>query len=56
MPLKLERWGDKAIVVNTKTGKHYSTTPITIQKAKAQMRVLEAAEKKPSLEVGPHGR
>lgn len=48
MPLALERWGDKAIVTNTRTGKHYSTMPISIQKAKAQMRVLEAAEKKKS--------
>lgn len=36
----------KAIVVNSKTGKHYSGAPITIQKAKAQLRILEAAEKK----------
>jgi len=35
-----------AIVVNTQTGKHYSTTPIPLKKAKAQKRVLEAVEKK----------
>ena len=37
---------DKAIVVNSRTGKHYSRAPISIQNAKAQLRVLEAAEKK----------
>lgn len=45
MPFKLEHWGDKAIVTNTLTGKHYSTSPIPLKKAKAQMRVLEAATK-----------
>lgn len=46
MPFKLERWGDKAIVTNTLTGKHYSSLPIPLKNAKAQMRVLEAAVKK----------
>lgn len=36
----------KAIVVTTATGKHHSLAPIPIAKAKAQKRVLEAAEKK----------
>jgi hypothetical protein len=36
----------RAIVVNTKTGKHHSLAPIPIKKAKAQKRVLEAAMKK----------
>ena len=45
MPFALERWGDKAIVTNSKTGKHYSLAPIPLEKAKAQMRVLEAAVK-----------
>ena len=36
----------KAIVVNSKTGKHYSKKPIPIENAKAQMRVLEAAKRK----------
>jgi hypothetical protein len=36
----------KAIVVSTMTGKHHSLAPIPIKKAKAQMRVLEAAAKK----------
>ena len=52
MPYHLEMGSDghnfqgKAIVVNTKSGKHYSNVPIPIKKAKAQKRVLEAAEKK----------
>lgn len=36
----------KAIVVNTKTGHHYSKDYIPIKKAKAQLRVLKAAEQK----------
>jgi hypothetical protein len=43
MPFSLERWKDKAIVVNTQTGKHYSNSPIPIQSAKRQMRVLQQA-------------
>jgi hypothetical protein len=35
----------KGIVVNSKTGKHYSGAPIPIQKAKAQLAILERAEK-----------
>ena len=46
MPLAIERWGVKGIVINKATGKHYSTTPIPLTNAKAQMRVLEAAMKK----------
>ena len=46
MPYGLEHWGDKAIVVNTQSGKHYSTSPLPLVKAKAQMRILEAAEEK----------
>jgi hypothetical protein len=52
MPYHLELGSDgnsfkgKAIVVNTKTGRHYSLSPIPLPKAKAQMRVLQAAEKK----------
>ena len=50
MPYHLELGSDghafrgKAIVVNTQTGKHYSSSPIPLPKAKAQKRVLEAAE------------
>jgi hypothetical protein len=52
MPYHLELGSDghkfhgKAIVVNTKTGLHHSLAPIPINKAKAQMRILEAAAKK----------
>ena len=34
----------KAIVVNTLTGKHYSSSPIPMVRAKAQMRLLNAVE------------
>lgn len=44
MPYHLERYGDKAIVVTTKTGRHHSLSPIPIQNAKAQMRALYQAE------------
>jgi hypothetical protein len=52
MPTHLELGSDgksyngKAIVVNTMSGKHYSNKPIPMEKAKAQQRVLVAAEKK----------
>jgi hypothetical protein len=53
MPYHLELGSDghnfphgKAIVVNTKTGKHYSSKPISLASAKAQKRVLESVEKK----------
>jgi hypothetical protein len=52
MPYHLELGSDgssfhgKAIVVNTMTGRHYSLDPIPVKKAKAQMKVLEAAAKK----------
>jgi len=36
----------KAIVVSTMTGRHHSLSPIPLEKAKAQMRALEAAAKK----------
>ena len=32
----------KAIVVNSLTGKHHSSSPIPLVKAKAQMRLLES--------------
>lgn len=35
----------KAIVVSTMTGRHHSTEPIPMKKAKAQMRLLEQVEK-----------
>jgi len=52
MPYHLELGSDgksfrgKAIVVNTMTGRHHSTAPIPMKKAKAQMRLLEQIEKK----------
>jgi hypothetical protein len=46
MPFMLEKYGDKAIVVNTKTHRHYSTTPIPIQSAKRQMRLLQQVSEK----------
>ena len=46
MPYHLEHFGDKAIVVNTKTGKHHSISPIPLVKAQGQKRILETAEKK----------
>jgi hypothetical protein len=54
MPYHLELGSDghsfkgKAIVVNTQTGKHFSTLPIPVKRAKAQMRLLESVEKKQS--------
>lgn len=45
MPYALERWGkNKAIVVNSQTGKHFSTSPIPLATAKKQMRLLYAVE------------
>jgi hypothetical protein len=34
----------KAIVVNTMSGHHYSKDPIPVEKAKAQMRLLQGVE------------
>jgi len=48
MPYVLEKWGNKAIVTNAKTGRHYSLMPLPIERAKAQLRVLQQAEKKES--------
>ena len=50
MPFHLELGSDghsfkgKAIVVNTMTGRHHSTNPIPLEKAKKQMRLLQAVE------------
>ena len=52
MPYQLEKssgghsFHGMAIVTNSMTGRHYSAAPIPIKKAKAQKRILEAAEKK----------
>ena len=44
MPYHLEHFGDKAIVVNTKTGKHHSLSPIPLVTAEKQKRLLEGVE------------
>ena len=50
MPYHLELGSDghsfkgKAIVVNTQTGKHHSKSPIPVERAKKQMRLLQAVE------------
>jgi hypothetical protein len=38
-----------AIVVNTKTGEHKSLHPIPIEKAKAQLRVLESIHREENI-------
>lgn len=50
MPYHLELGSDghafkgKAIVVNSKTGKHFSSMPVPLANAKKQMRLLQAVE------------
>ena len=44
--VKYHSYKGKAIVVNTDSGKHYSTSPIPLAAAKAQQRILEKAEAK----------
>lgn len=44
MPYGLERWGKKAIVVNTQTGKHFSASPIPLANAEKQLRLLRGVE------------
>jgi hypothetical protein len=39
-------YGGKAIVVNTMSGRHHSTKPIPMEKAKKQKRLLEQIAKK----------
>jgi hypothetical protein len=46
MPYAIEHWNNKGIVVNTKTGKHFSNKPIAMDKAKAQLRLLESKMEK----------
>jgi len=41
---RLSKRHEKAIVVNTQTGHHFSNEPIPMKKAKAQMRLLEGVE------------
>jgi hypothetical protein len=45
MPYKLERYGDKAIVVNARSGKHYSTEPIALKSARSQMAALQGSNR-----------
>lgn len=48
MPYALEHWGNKAIVVNTQTGHHFSSHPLTLPTAKKQMSLLYMKEKQKS--------
>jgi len=48
MPFKLELYsGNRAIVVNERSGHHYSQDPIPVKKARSQMRLLRAIEHNP---------
>ena len=38
------RFAGKAIVVNTMTGRHFSTEPIPVERAEKQMRLLRGVE------------
>jgi hypothetical protein len=42
MPYALEKFGHKAIVINTQTGHHFSRQPIPLASAKAQLRLLDS--------------
>ena len=44
MPYAIERYGNKAIVINTKTHEHYSKKPIPMINAERQIRILKQAE------------
>ena len=51
MPYVLEKSSEghkfaqgKAIVVNSMSGKHFSNLPIPIERARAQMRLLQAVD------------
>jgi hypothetical protein len=44
MPYAIERYGDKAIVVNTKTHEHFSKKPIPMINAEKQISVLNRVE------------
>ena len=45
MPYDLERWGKKAIVVNTATGAHKSLKPIPLATAKKQLNLLRGIDR-----------
>ena len=44
MPYIIEKWGSKGIVVNSKTGKHFSKNPIPLANAEKQIRLLRGVE------------
>ena len=44
MPYHLEKYGNKGMVANSATGKHYSKMPISMVNAKRQIRLLRAKE------------
>ena len=56
MPYSVEKWfANKGIVVNTKTGKHFSKEPIPLNKAKKQEHLLQAIEHNPKfIPLGQH--
>jgi hypothetical protein len=48
MPYKLELYsGNRAILVNSETGHHFSTNPIPKKRAESQMRLLQMIERSP---------
>ena len=46
MSFALERWGDKAIVVNMRTGHHMTKDPISLQRAEPNLKRANNMEKK----------
>tara|TARA_R110000822_G_scaffold76657_1_gene184347 strand:- start:238 stop:390 length:153 start_codon:yes stop_codon:yes gene_type:complete len=50
MSYSIELYGTKkGIVVNTNTNHHFSSSPIAINKAKAQLRLLQGIKNKKKL-------
>ena len=48
MPYSLELWGNnRAIVINSKTGHHFSANPLPKKRAESQLRLLRMIEQKP---------
>ena len=48
MPYKLELYsGNRAILVNSETGHHFSNNPIPKKRAESQMRLLQMIERSP---------
>jgi hypothetical protein len=48
MSFALERWGDKAIVVNMRTGHHMTKDPISLQRAEPNLKRANNMENKKS--------